>query len=132
VAILKRKYIQDIVVHEHLPILAHLINKTELYFFIEEKTKNRIVKESLTGGSMKFLGAYSVYHSLIRHHRANETPSQIVRVKWVNSPLCQMIVQFENDTLALISSQSQLRILSHSKFKDEYMKLWDGSDKSRA
>ena len=65
VAILKRRYIEDIIVHRQLPIVAHLMNNTDIYFYIEEKSKNRIVKESLTGGSMKFLGAYSVFHT---HH----------------------------------------------------------------
>ena len=51
-------------VHNHLPVLAHLMNNTEIYFYIEEKTKNRIVQESLTGGSMRFLGAYSVFQTL--------------------------------------------------------------------
>ena len=77
------------------------MNKTELYFFIEEKTKNRLVKESLTGGSMRFLGAYSIFHS---HSSKAPAPLQIVRAKWVDSPLCMMIVHFTNDTLALVSS----------------------------
>ena len=42
-----------------------------------------------------------------------------------------MMVQFTNDTLALLCSQTQLRILSHSNFRDEYMKLWEGSEKGR-
>lgn len=53
--------------HDQLPVLAHLMNNTEIYFYIEEKTKNRIVQESLTGGSMRFLGAYSVFQT---HHKA--------------------------------------------------------------
>ena len=62
-AVLKREYIEDVMVHDQLPVLAHLMNNTEIYFYIEEKTKNRIVQESLTGGSIRFLGAYSVYQS---------------------------------------------------------------------
>lgn len=73
-AILKRKFIEDIIVHQHLPILAHLMNNSEIYFFIEEKTKNRLVKESLTGGSMRFLGAYSIYHS---HSKVPQADSRI-------------------------------------------------------
>ena len=112
-----------------------MVNNSEVYFYIEEKTKNRIVKESLTGGSMRFLGAYSVHHSSAKNASnvfSKVAPLKIVRAKWVNAALCMMIVQFPNDTLALISSQSQLRILSHSKFQDEYMKLWDGTDKDRS
>jgi len=41
------------------------------------------------------------------------------------------MVQFTNDTLALLCSHTQLSILSHSSYKDEYMKLWDGSEKDR-
>jgi hypothetical protein len=85
---LKRRYIEDIVVHRHLPIIAHVMNNTDIYFFIEEKTKNRIVKESLTGGSMRFLGAYSVFHIHAAKKVAPREPLQIVRAKWVNSPLC--------------------------------------------
>lgn len=40
---MKREYIEDVIVHNHLPVLAHLMNNTEIYFYIEEKTKNRIV-----------------------------------------------------------------------------------------
>lgn len=122
VAILKRKFIQDVIPHSHLPILTHLMNNTELYFFIEEKTKNRLVKESLTGGSMRFLGAYSIYH------QAQGKPLQMVRAKWVSGPLCMMVVQFTNDTLGLVSSQSQMRMLSHGKYQEEYLKLWEGYD----
>ena len=43
-----------------------------------------------------------------------------------------MIVQYTNDTLALVSSQTQLRILSHRKFQEEYLKLWESKDKSRS
>jgi hypothetical protein len=68
------------------------MNNTEIYFFIEEKTKNRIVKESLTGGSMKFLGAYSVYHHKEDSTAAPRQTSEIVRAKWVNAALCQLVV----------------------------------------
>jgi len=91
------------------------MNNSDIYFFIEEKTKNRIVKESVTGGSMTFLGAYSVYHV----HASGKKPAQplsIVRAKWVTSPLCMMLVHYTNDAIALVSSQTQLRILSHRRF----------------
>lgn len=104
-AILKRRYIESVVVHGQLPIIAHVMNNSDIYFFIEEKTKNRIVKESVTGGSMTFLGAYSVYHV----HSSGKKPVQplsIVRAKWVTSPLCMMLVQYTNDAIALVSSQT--------------------------
>lgn len=82
------------------------MNNTEIYFYIEEKTKNRIVKESLTGGSMRFLGAYSVFHKADSKSlkTAPQAATKIVKAKWVNSALCQMIVQFSNDTLAMVCS----------------------------
>ena len=43
------------------------------------------------------------------------------------------MIQFANDSLALLCSQTQLRILSsHSNFREEYIKLWDGSEKGRS
>ena len=48
------------------------------------------------------------------------------------APLCMMMVQYTNDSLALICSQTQLRIVGHKGNREEYMKLWDGSDKGRS
>jgi hypothetical protein len=36
-----------------------------------------------------------------------------------------MIVHFNNNSLALLSSHTQLRILAHSKFQEDYLKLWE-------
>ena len=35
-----------------------------------------------------------------------------------------MVIQYSNDSFGLISSHTLLRILSHAKHPDDYLKLW--------
>lgn len=93
------------------------MSNTEIYFFVDEQSKNQIIKRP----DMKFLGAYSVFHS--KHHDAFKEHLTIKSAKWVKD-LCQIIVHFSNNSIALISSFTQLRILAHSRYPEEYLKLW--------
>lgn len=71
---------------------------------------------------MKFMGAYSVFHSS-KHQQVLNSHLTIKNAKWVKD-LCQMVIQFSNNSIALLSSFTQLRILAHSKLPEEYLKLW--------
>ena len=88
----------------------------EILFYIEEKNSKQLVKDK----GLKFLGAYSY------HQNANESDRNlhIVDIKWVNN-LAQILVHFSNNTIALISSRTMLKILANNKYPDEYLKLWN-------
>ncbi len=58
------------------------MDNTELYFFVEEQNKNQVIKKP----DMKFLGAYSVYHTTKNRSIANEN-LRIKSAKWVKN-LC--------------------------------------------
>ena len=89
-------------VHQQLPFVAHLMRDTEIYFYVDETSRNQIVKRP----DMKFLGAYSVFHTTKSNLGALSELNNSVRIKnakWVKN-LCQMIVQFNNNSIALLSS----------------------------
>ena len=76
---------------------------------------------------MKFLGAYSVFHTTKSNSGAPSELNNTVKIKnakWVKN-LCQMIVQFNNNSIALLSSFTQLRILAYQNHQEEYLKLWE-------
>lgn len=35
------------------------------------------------------------------------------------------MIHFSNNSLALLSSHTQIRILAHQKYPEEYLKLWE-------
>eukprot|EP00347_Sterkiella_histriomuscorum_P004436 403360465 len=119
VVILKRKTIEKVIIHQQLPFVAHNMNNTELYFYIDEQSKNQIIKRP----DMKFMGSYTVFHQTKQHIRIDES-LRIIQAKWVKN-LCQMVVHFSNNSLALLSSATQIRILAHQKYPEEYLKLWE-------
>lgn len=58
------------------------MKNTELYFFIEEHNKNQVIKKP----DMKFLGAYSVFHTTKNQADVNDN-LRIKSAKWVKN-LC--------------------------------------------
>ncbi|CDW90006.1 wd-40 repeat-containing protein [Stylonychia lemnae] len=117
--IMRRKTIENVITHQQLPFVAHIMKNTEIYFYIDEQSKNQIIKRP----DMKFLGAYSVYHTTKNESRVEST-TKIISAKWVKN-LCQMVIHFSNNSLALLSSFTQLRIIAHQKHPEEYLKLWE-------
>ena len=70
------------------------------------------------------MGAYSYHQSTsISAISVNENV-HIKSIKWI-SDFAQLLVHFSNNTIALISSRTMLKILAHHKYPDEYLKLWN-------
>jgi hypothetical protein len=92
----------------------------EILFFIEENNSKQIVKDK----GLRFMGAYSYHHSTSTSAVSNNENVHIKGIKWI-CDLAQLLVHFSNNTIALISSRTMLKILAHNKYPDEYLKLWN-------
>jgi hypothetical protein len=76
------------------------MKNTEIYFFIDEQSKNQIIKRP----DMKFMGAYSVFHTS-KHQNVLRDHIMIRSAKWVKD-LCMMVLHFSNNSIALLSSHT--------------------------
>jgi hypothetical protein len=92
----------------------------EILFFIEENNSKQIVKDK----GLRFMGAYSYHQSSAVSAISSNEHVHIKTIKWI-SDLAQLLVHFSNNTIALISSRTMLKILAHHKYPDEYLKLWN-------
>lgn len=106
-------------VHDTLPFIMQIMKGNEIYFYLEEQTSKQAVKNK----ELKFIGSYSIHSSSKYHSSKIPIDTIIVRAKWVKN-LAQCLVQYSNNSIGLISSHTQLRILAYEKYPEEYAKIW--------